>query len=102
MLPLFHATLAPQVTADAVLSKASAFIQNSIVKSSAPTSAGGPGAESAGSSIAILTRSMSPVPLPWKRSEEAARAVSAQKTAAAKRPSATASRNVDLSIDDRL
>ncbi len=71
-LPSTQAVFAPQETGAAVLSAAAAFIQNSIVKSPAPTSAGGPGFALAGSSTGILTRSTSGAPLPWKRSEDAA------------------------------
>ena len=64
MLPLIQAMLLPQLTAGAWFSAAVAFIQNSSVKSVAPTSAGGPGVAVAGSSMRIFTRSMSPTPLP--------------------------------------
>jgi hypothetical protein len=50
---LIHTTLAPQATAGAVLKPDGGLIQNSIVKSAAPTSIGGPGSALAGSSMRI-------------------------------------------------
>lgn len=61
-LPTIHAS-SPGVHDGESFSAASAFIQNSSVKSVAPTSAG-----RAGASMGIFTRSMSSTPLPWKRS----------------------------------
>jgi hypothetical protein len=73
MLPSIHAMFAPQATPAAGLSAAVARRNRSIVKSSAPTSTGGPGsALGGGSSTRIFTRSMSPTPFPKKRSERPA------------------------------
>src|SRR5215468_4857616 len=66
MLPVVQPSLAPHVTSPDALSPGRARIHHSSVKSVAPTSAG-----LAGASILILTRSMSPLPLPRNRSDVA-------------------------------